>query len=348
VSSPIVTALNGYSSGVNAVERAVRAADLWQQRSRAAGFTFGVIKKFGDDRAPSLAVTLTYYGFMSLFPLLLVLTTVLGFVGNKTISKSVLGTTLKQFPVVGQQLGKNVAHPLTGSGVALVIGLALLLYGALGIAQAAQHAMAQVWNVPGVSRPGFTPRLVRGLVFFAGLGLGVATTAAVSAVVTSAGHHTALRVVGLAATVALNTLLYLGAFRVLTPTSVTTRELVAGSVIGGVGYSILLLMGAALVPHQLRHAQALYGQFAAVLGLMGWLFLVSQLTLYAAETNVVLARHLWPRSIVQPPLTGADERVLHDIARQEERRPEQRVGVGFAPNATDQAGEDAASRRVHR
>jgi uncharacterized BrkB/YihY/UPF0761 family membrane protein len=108
----------------------------------------------------------------------------------------------------------------------------------------------------------------------------------------------------------------------------------------------LLLAGTALVQHQLRHAHALYGQFAGVLGLMGWLFLISQLTLYAADTNVVLARHLWPRSIVQPPLTDADERVLHDIARQEERRPEQRVGVGFAPDATTKASEDAASERV--
>jgi uncharacterized BrkB/YihY/UPF0761 family membrane protein len=331
---------------VNLVERGVRLVDGWQQRHRLPALGFGVVKKFGDDRGSSLAVLLTYYGFMSVFPLLLVLATVLGFVGNKTVSTTVLGTTLKQFPVVGEQIGKNAAHPLTGSGPALVIGLVLLLYGALGIAQASQHAMAQVWNVPGVIRPGFVPRLARGLAFYGGLGLGMALSGAVGGLITSAGQHSLVRIAGFGAAVTLNALLYLGAFRVLTPKSVATRQLVTGAILGGVGYSLLLMAGTALVQHQLRHSQALYGQFAVVLGLMGWLFLVSQLTLYAAETNVVLARHLWPRSIVQPPLTEADERVLHDIARQEERRPEQRVGVGFAPDATAEASEDAATLRV--
>jgi uncharacterized BrkB/YihY/UPF0761 family membrane protein len=291
-------------------------------------------------------VSLTYYGFMSLFPLLLVLTTVLGFIGNKTVSKSVLGATLKQFPVVGEQIGNSAAHPLTGSGPALVIGLLLLVYGALGIAQAAQHAMAQVWNVPGVARPGFVPRLIRGVAFFGGLALGMAATGILGGLVTIGGQNFWVRIIGFFAAIALNAVLYLAAFRILTPASVATRKLITGAVIGGIGYSIVLLAGTALVQHQLRHSQALYGQFAIVLGLMGWLFLVSQLTLYAAETNVVLARHLWPRSIVQPPLTDADERVLHDIARQEERRPEQRVGVGFAPNATQEATNDAATQRT--
>jgi YihY family inner membrane protein len=331
---------------MNVIECCVRSLDEWQQRHRVTALGFGVVKKFGDDRGPSLAVLLTYYGFMSVFPLLLVLTTVLGFIGNETISTTVLGETLRQFPVVGQQIGENAAHPLTGSGPALVVGLLLLVYGALGIAQASQHSMAQVWNIPGVVRPGFVPRLLRGLAFFGVLGIGMALSGAVSGLVTGIGQQTVVRVVGFGATFVLNTLLYLVAFRILTPRSVTTRELVPGAAIGGVGYSVLLLIGTALVQHQLRHTQVLYGQFAVVLGLMGWLFLISQLTLYAAEANVVLGRRLWPRSIVQPPLTDADKRVLHDIARQEERRPEERVGVGFAPDATTGASHDAATERA--
>jgi hypothetical protein len=84
-----------------------------------------------------------------------------------------------------------------------------------------------------------------------------------------------------------------------------------------------------LVQHNLRHAQALYGHYAFVLGIISWLYLVALISLYAAETNVVLSRRLWPRSIVQPPLTKADERVLGDIARQEVRRVEQQVRVGW-------------------
>jgi YihY family inner membrane protein len=326
---------------VNVIERAVRGIDGVQQQSRPVGFLFGVVKKFGDDRGPALSALLTYYGFMSLFPLLLVLTTILGFIGNASIEHNVIGTTLKQFPVFGQQIGKDAAHPLTGSGMGLAFGLLGLLYGALGAAQASQHAMAQVWNVPGVIRPGFGPRLVRGLAFFAALGLGMALTAAVSGLATAAGQPFVIRMVGLVGGLALNVGLYLAVFRTLTPKSIETRDLVVGAVLGGIGYTILLAFGTALVQHQLRHAQAVYGQFAFVLGLISWLYLVSQLSLYAAELNVVRTRRLWPRSIVQPPLTDADERVLRDIAHQEERRPEQRVGVGFEPDPTGEAGADA-------
>ena len=326
---------------MNPVERSIRIVDGWQQRHRSVGFVFGVVKKFGDDRGPSLGALLAYYGFMALFPLLLVLTTVLGFIGNARLQGSVIATTLKQFPVYGQQIGKDAPHPLTGSVIGLVLGLCGLVYGSLGVAQAGQHAMAQVWNVPGVVRPGFLPRLARGLLVFVVLGVGMGFATGISGLATMDGHTFYFRLLFLAISSIFNIVLYFAVFRVFTPRHVDTHQLVPGAVIAGIGYSILLGVGTALVQHQLRHAQAVYGQYAFVLGLIAWLYLVAQLSLYAAELNVVRARRLWPRSIVQPPLTEADKRVLHDIARQEERRPEQRVGVGFEPDAERQAAVDA-------
>jgi YihY family inner membrane protein len=313
---------------MNVLERTVAAIDHTQQRIRPIAFVVAVVKKFGDDRGGSLAALLTYYGFLSIFPLLLILTTILGFVGNEDVSDSVIGSTLRQFPVFGQQIGRNVAHPLTGSAVGLVFGVVVLLYGALGVAQAAQHAMAQVWNVPGVARPGFFPRLVRSLLFFVTLGAGMAAGAVLSSLTTGTGNGMLVRVTSLLASAMLNVLLFAAVFRLLTPKSVPTSQLLPGAVVGGIGYTILLGVGTALVQHQLRHAQAVYGQFAIVLGLLAWLFLVSQLTIYAAEVNVVLARHLWPRSLAGE-LTPADEEVLRAIAHQEARRPEERVSVGF-------------------
>jgi YihY family inner membrane protein len=320
---------------VNVVERGLRWADRLQQRSGFAAFVIAVFKKFGDDRGSSLAVMLTYYGFLSIFPLLLILTTILGFIGNERLSESVIGTTLAQFPVFGEQLGEDAAHPLSGSGIGLAVGLIVLLYGALGFAQAAQHAMAQIWNVPGVKRPGYFPRLARGLLFFGALGLGMAVGATISVLVTGYGHRSHVRVLAFFGNVVLNVVLFAVSFRVLTPRSIATRRLLPGAVLSGVGYSLLLVLGAALIQRQLRHATALYGQFAFVLGLIAWLYLLSQVTLYAAELNVVLTRRLWPRSILQPPLTDADERVLRAIARQEERRPEERVDVAFDPAPED-------------
>jgi uncharacterized BrkB/YihY/UPF0761 family membrane protein len=309
----------------------MRALDRWQQRHAMVGFVVGVVKKYGDDRGSSLAVMLTYYGFMAIFPLLLILTTILGFIGNAKIANSIIGTTLRQFPVYGEQIGKNTTHPLTGSVPALIVGIVVLLYGAMGVAQAAQHAMAQLWNVPGVTRPGFVARLVRGLLFFLALGVGMAVTAFVSGLATVGGHSVAMQIVTLLGSVALDVALYLMAFRIITPAQVATEHLLVAAAVGGFGYWVLLTIGTALIQHQLRNADAVYGQFAFVLGFMTWLNLVAQVSLYAVEVNVVLERKLWPRGIVQPPLTRADRQVLHDLAHQEERRPEEQVHVGFDP-----------------
>jgi YihY family inner membrane protein len=318
----------------------VRRIDAVQQRYRPTAFGFGVVKKFGDDRGGALAAELTYYGFLSIFPALLILTTVLGFIGNKDVSKSVIGSTLSRFPVIGEQIGKNVSHPLSGSGIGLAIGLLILIYGVLGSTQAAQNAMAQVWNVPATARPGFFPRLLRGLLFFVALAVGVGASVLLSGLVTVAGQSIFTRVAGFVGVVAINIGLYVAAFRVLTPAPASTRTLVPGAVVGGIGYSILLSIGTALVQHQLKHAQAVYGQFGLVLGLMAWLALVAQISLYAAEVNVVLARRLWPRSLA-PPTTDADKSVLRSLAHQEERTEDERVAVGFAPDAVGEATRDA-------
>jgi YihY family inner membrane protein len=312
------------------VETFVRRLDRMQQSNRVVAPIVGVIKKFGDDRGSSLAVLITYYGFMSLFPLLLLLTTVLGFIGNARLEHNVIGTTLAEFPVVGEQIGKQAPRPLTGSPLALAVGIGGLLYGSLGIAQAGQHAMAEVWNVPGAVRPNFPRRLVRCLTFLGVLAVALGVSSVINGLATLGARAMVLRAALVLLSVAVNVALMVAIFRVWTPDSVPSRPLVPGAVFAGVGYSILLTVGTVLVQHQLRHAEAVYGQFAFVLGLIAWLSLVAQLIVYCAEWNVVLTKRLWPRSIVQPPLTPADERVLGDVARQEARRPEQQVDVGFS------------------
>jgi uncharacterized BrkB/YihY/UPF0761 family membrane protein len=162
------------------------------------------------------------------------------------------------------------------------------------------------------------------------LGVAFGASAALSGVATVAGRGVVFRILALLIEVLFDVALYVAVFRVLTPKQISTRDLLLGALVGGIGYTVLLTAGTALIQHQLRHAQAVYGQYGFVLGLVSWLYLVATITLYAAEINVVRARRLWPRSIVQPPLTGADREVLADIARQEERRPEQHVGVTFA------------------
>jgi len=304
--------------------------DHWQQSHRIPAFVVGVIKKYGDDRGGQLAALITYYGFLALFPLLLVFVTVLGYVAHDDpgLRHDLLDTALADFPVVGQELRRNVGA-LGGNGLALVIGLLALVWGSLGVAQVAQHAMAQVWNVPGARRPGFGPRLVRSLLVLAVLGLAIVATAALTTVATLVPGGSAVPILSTALVVALNVALYWLAFRVLTPAEIAWRDLLPGAVLGGVAWTALQALGGWLVARQLRHASELYGTFGVVLGLLFFLYLAAQITVYAAEVNVVRARHLVPRALAPPPLTDADEAVLTDVAEAEQRRPEQAVDVTF-------------------
>ncbi len=122
--------------------------------------------------------------------------------------------------------------------------------------------------------------------------------------------------------------MYVLGFRVLTPKSVPIRRLLPGAVLAGIGWTILLAAGSAVVRHYL-HSDSVYGIFAIVLSLVAWIYLVVEVTIYSAEVNVVLARRLWPRSIVQPPLTDADRQALALFPLAEQRRDEQRVAVTY-------------------
>ena len=310
---------------MNAVERGVRRVDAFQQSRRPLAFLFGVVKKFGDDRAGALAALITYYGFLAVFPLLLLLTTLLGFVmeHNRDLRDAVLRSALSDFPIIGPQLGEAI-NPLHGSTLGVALGVVGLLWGTLGVTQACQLAMAEVWNVPGVDRPPFVNRLLRGIGLLGVFALGLAATTGV-ALLSAGAAGAPVRAGGLLGSVIINVGLFTLAFRVLTVKDIPTRSLLPGAVLGGIGWTVLQAIGSYLVDHQLRHASQVYGYFASVLGLISWIFLTAQLTLYAAETNVVWARRLWPRSIVQPPLTDADKRAFDDIANQGERRPEQSV-----------------------
>lgn len=313
----------------------MRGVDRVQQRHAPFAFAFGVIKKYGDDRGAYLAALITYYGLLALFPLLLVFVTILGFVlaGDPALRADLLRSSVADFPIIGTQLRRNVGA-LGGNGIGLAIGLAVMVWGSLGVANAAQHAMAEVWNVPGRIRPGFLPRTARAISVLGVLALAVLASPVITSAATLVPRSAVLGALALGGTLLLNVLLYLVAFRVLSPKSIPTRDLITGAIVGGVAWTALQSLGAWLVARQLHHTSELYGFFAIVLGLMFWLFLAAQLTVYAAEINVVHARHLWPRSIVQPPLTPADEHVLRDLATAEERRPEQRVDVRFDHPAT--------------
>ncbi len=323
------------------IRRLVAALDRLQQRYRVVAVVLATSKKLGDDHANQSVVALGWYGFTAIYPLLLVVVTVLGFIGAASLGKGIV-STLHEFPVVGSEF--NPAHGGTapsGSPVGLAVGLAALLYGAQGVTQTAQRAMAQVWNVPRVELPGFLPRLGRSLAALVSIGATFVVNAALGTYATATGNAPGVRVGVVAGMLAVNVVLFLTSFRLLTPKPIGTRGLVPGAALAATGFTFLVTVGTGLVQHQVRHSSAVYGQFGIVIGLVGFLLLIAKLTVWCAELNAVLARKLWPRSLRADAPTPADHEVLRAVARQERTLADQRIGVGFGDDAAEEAAADA-------
>ncbi len=307
--------------------RPIRSFDRYQQRHPAWSVPVAVIRKFGNDQAGSLAALIAYYAFFSIFPLLLVFTTILAFVlqGNTELYDDVTNSVLAQFPVVGNQLH---AHALTGKVTALVLGLLTSLWAGLGVTQAARNAFDKVWAVPFKDRPDFFMSRVRGLLLQGCLGILFVCSAVLTGVVTTAGGPF-VKVGGYLVTLLVNFGLYLAAFRFLTAKSISTHSLWLGAAVGAFFLEILQLVGTIYVSHVVKNASNAYGTFATVIGLLVWLHVIAQLTMYSAEINTVVARRLWPRSLLGPPDAPADRETFRALAKMEERHENEQVEVRF-------------------
>jgi YihY family inner membrane protein len=279
--------------------RIIGWADGVQRRHTVFGFPVAVIKKFGEDRASNLSALIAYYAFFSLFPLLLAFVSVLGFVleDNPSLRADVLDSTLARIPVIGSQVGDQV-QPLTGSTVALVVGLAGALWAGLGVTLALSRAFAQIWDVPRVEQPnGFKARL-RGLLLLTVLALVLLTATFVSGLAIGGAIGPSFqRMVALMLALAVNLIVFLGGFAILDVRPAGLRRLLPGATIAAVGALALQSLGGWYVDSVIAGASATYGTFALVIGLLSWFLLVAHVLLIAAEVNVVLAWQLWPRSL---------------------------------------------------
>jgi YihY family inner membrane protein len=301
--------------------------DRFQQRHKALAIPMAVIKKFGDDKAGTLVAVIAYYGFFALFPLLLLFTTILGFVlqGHPKTEQSVVHSALGQFPIIGNQLQ---AHSLSGSGVALAVGIVGTVLSGLGVTSAGENAFNQVYGVPYRERPNFLQSRLHGLATLAVLGvLQVISTAASGTVTAGLGGIGAL-IGGLILSFALNLVLFFGTFRMLTDDSVPTRQLWPGIITAAILWEILQAVGGAYIGHVVKNASNTYGTFATVIGLLTWMHLGAQAVLYSAELNTVLTLKLWPRSLFGHE-REEDKETLARIAKTEERIDPQKVHVSF-------------------
>jgi YihY family inner membrane protein len=283
------------------LQRLKAGVNRFQQRHAWLAFPYGVIKKFGEDRAGEQAALLAYYGFFSIFPLLLFAVTVLGMVlrDNPELQGRLLDSALAQFPIIGDQIKGNI-RGLGDSGFALAIGLIGALWGGLAGVKALQHAMDHVWNVPIRKQPRTPTRIARGLMTLAIFGaFALASTGLTGIGAGTVDVHMAVRIATFAGSFALNVVLYLLIYKLLTVAKVTWNEVAVGALVAGTAWTIVQAVGNYLVGTRLKDANALYGLFGMVIGLLSWLFLGAQITLYGAEINVVRKIGAWPRSLDQ-------------------------------------------------
>jgi YihY family inner membrane protein len=302
--------------------------DRFQQRHRRLSFMAGVYKKFSDDEGGSLAALISYYGFVSLFPLLLVMVTVLGFLlqDDHKLREEVLDGTLGQIPLISDQISRS---GFKGSGVALAIGVITSLLAGMGITNATQNAFNRVWAVPHKARPNFLFVRLRGLAVLATLGTVAIISTVAAGFVATASHGTGAVILGIGVALIATLIRFMSAFKLLTAIDLHWRTLLPGVIVAAVGWQLLQHLGGYYLDHALKRTGPLYGVFALVLGLLAWLYLGAQLVVFAAAINVVRKRHLWPRSLFGEPLKEPDEHALVDAAKTEERVEEEHVDVDF-------------------
>jgi membrane protein len=332
--------------------------DRYQRRRPWLGLPLAVFDKFVEDRGPLLAGLITYYGFLSLFPLLLVLTTTLRLVlhDHPEVADALLGTALARFPVVGAEVTAAV-HPLEGSAVALGGGVLVALYGGLGFTTSVGHAFDQLWAVPVHLRPHPIVARARGALLLVLLGVGLGVTASLSALTvlpeaafgqTAAPTLPPLLAVPVAT--AVNTGLFLVAYRALTVRPLTFRQVAPGALLAALAWQLLELGVLRYAGEELTGADPLYGVFGLVLALLAWIYLEVLVVLVAAEINTVLVDRLWPRALLTvtamvgpDDLTDADRRGLANYARVQTYKSFERIDVTFGPDPLPEVPEVSAA-----
>lgn len=294
---------------------ALRRFDLYQRERTWLGFPLGVVKKFSEDKAGYLASLVAYFGFFSIFPLMLVFTSVLGFViTDPERQQEFSDAAADQIPVIGDTI-RDTAGELEGSVIAIVVGLAVALWSGLRIVDAMQNALNDVWDLPRIARPKLMERRLKGLLMLGLIGGGLVGSIAASNVAAFVDAIPGLGKVAIfAGSAMVSILLYLLAFQLLTDIKLPWRDLWPGAIFGGLSWWALQTFGSAYIISQQQSAGETYGQFAAVIALLAFLFLAAQLSILGAEISAVKARRLWPRSFTKGDFTEADLVVFEHLA----------------------------------
>ena len=309
------------------MNRIFRWADGVQRRHGVLGFPYAVVKKYGDDDGGREAALITYYGFLSIFPLLLLGVAILSrvLVASPDLQQRLIDEIV---PPVLQSTVEQSVSSLPTSTVPFIAGLIGLLFAGTGVVFSVYQTLNNVAAVPRRIRAGFFPRYIRVFVMLATLVLGAlavgALTVAVTALPGLPGTERALAALGSA--LVIFAVLLLGA-RLLLSRPAPLRALWPSAALGAATVTLVLSLGPPLLARLVSNAGPVYGSFATVAGMFALLYLVSQALVYSAEIAAVRYARLWPRALDQNRPTAADARAIALLARAQERIPSARVDL---------------------
>ena len=292
----------------------VSRVDELQRRRPIVGFPYAVCKRYGEDHGGWLGSLISYYGFFSLYPLLVVFVTVATWVfGDRPETlQRVLEAMWSKVPFVTGDLTAEVDEQvaaLRGQTWVLVLFLIVTLWGGVGVVRVLQDTVNTIWGVPRYRRPRFFSKIARGLVIIALLGLGVVGTAVVAGITLTVDLPIVAAVSTAVANIVLAAAIAIAVYRLIIDAPVRTAELLPGAIITGVGAYVITLVGGLYVKHVIARMTGVYGPFASTIGLLAYVSLIVQVFVIGTEVNVVRAKRLWPRAIA-PELGPADRRAI--------------------------------------
>jgi membrane protein len=332
----------------------IGTVDRFQRRHPVLGIPLGVVYKFVDDQGNLLAAMVTYYAFVAIFPLLLLASSIFGFVlqGRPDLQEDALNSALAQFPIIGDQLGRP--EGLTGSVTAVVVGALAALYGALGLGQSIQNVMNTAWAVPRNSRPNPVMARVRSVLLLLVAGLSVLALSVLSALGSSTEVFgprvdATIRFLIAVATVVAVTGVLTFLFRLAAARTHSVGSTIPGALVTALGWQLLQLGGAAYAQRVLTETTSLNQTFGLVLGLIGLIFIAAVIAVLGVEVNVVLERRLWPRALLTPftdavDLTDADRRAYALYAQTQRHKGFETVTVRFEGRDGDTVEIDQVSK----
>jgi len=296
--------------------------DSYQRRHPALGVPLAVARKFFEDESINLAAVIAFWAFFSIFPLLLIFVTLLGYFLPPNLQGDVLRSAASFFPL----LSTDSIGRLSGQWWTLVVGILSAVWSGSFVVIAIQSAFNSVWEIPHAQRPSIGAQIKRGLFALSAIALGLIVSTVISSYLTTGtGLGVVAGLAGYLIAVALDVGLFIVAFRLLTDRDVSTRDVLPGALLSGIVFWLLQQLSSLIIFRYLHNAERIYGSYATVITILTWFYTQSVVTLVGAQLNVVLKERLHPRRLIPAPATEADHRAYDAYAKERTYHHDQRV-----------------------